>query len=281
MEYLGTQNQDKSYATKDLIASALNGYYTDTQVDELYDSAINEVARNRTRVYLNPTRVTIASSSETNSSTTSTSGTLCYNVSTGHILYKVGTTYYNGSFYHSGYPRAAQAGDVVLFTSDTYTATMMYVHNGTNFVLAAMDYSGDIEDLESSIGSKTAVSVNGTFRTTASIYAPTTAGSIAVTTTSGIYNTTVSAQRLQAGGSGPEWVNTKQVTEFTTASTNTSAYATFANQLGTTDVTVTTYFYESSQWRKVLIDVYLTDTQVQLAFDTARKSQKFKVVMTR
>ena len=48
MEYLGTQNQDKSYATKDLIASALNGYYTDTQVDELYDSAINEAARNRT-----------------------------------------------------------------------------------------------------------------------------------------------------------------------------------------------------------------------------------------
>ena len=131
------------------------------------------------------------------------------------------------------------------------------------------------------IDAKSAVSVNGTFRTTASIYAPTTSGSIAVTTTSGVYNTTVSTQRLQAGSSGPEWLTTKQVTEFTTSSTNTSAYATFPNQLGTTDVTVTTYFYESSQWRKVLLDVALTDTQVQLSFDMARKSQKFKVVMTR
>ena len=131
------------------------------------------------------------------------------------------------------------------------------------------------------IDSKSAVSVNGMFKATSSIYAPTTAGSIAVTTSSGIYNTTVSTQRLQAGSSGPEWVTTKQVTVFTTASTNTSAYATFANQLGTTDVTVTTYFYESSQWTKVLLDVALTDTQVQLSFDMARKSQKFKVVMTR
>ena len=131
------------------------------------------------------------------------------------------------------------------------------------------------------IDSKSAVSVNGMFKATSSIYAPTTAGSIAVTTSSGIYNTTVSTQRLQAGSSGPEWVTTKQVTEFTTASTNTSAYATFANQLGTTDVTVTAYFYVSSQWRKVLLDVALTDTQVQLSFDMARKSQKFKVVMTR
>ena len=96
-----------------------------------------------------------------------------------------------------------------------------------------------------------------------------------------MYNTTLKAQRLQAGSNGPEWIYTTQVTEFTTASTNTSAYATFTNGLGTTDVTVTTYFYESSQWKKVLIDVYLTDTQVQLAFDTARKNQKFKVVMTR
>lgn len=281
MEYLGTQSQDKSIATKDLIAASLTEYYKDTQVDELFDSAVEEVYKNRPRVYVNPTRVNISSSSETNSSTTSTSGTLCYNTSTGHILYKVGTTYYNGAFIHSGYQRAAQAGDVVLFTSDTYTATMMYVHNGTNFVLAAMDYSGDIEDLESTIGSKSAVSVNGTFKTTASIYAPTTEGSVESTTTSGIYNTTLKSQRLQAGSNGPEWIYTTQVTEFTTASTNTSSYATFANQLGTTDVTVTTYFYESSQWKKVLIDVYLTDTQVQLAFDTARKNQKFKVVMTR
>lgn len=131
------------------------------------------------------------------------------------------------------------------------------------------------------IDSKSAVSVNGMFKATSSIYAPTTPGSIAVTTTSGLYNTTVSTQRLQAGSSGPEWLSTKQVTVFTTSSTNSSAYATFPNKLGTTDVTVTTYFYESGQWRKVLLDVYLTDTQVQLAFDMARKSQKFKVVMTR
>lgn len=281
MEYLGTQSQDKSVATKDLIAASLTEYYKDTQVDELIDSAVEEVYKNRPRVYVNPTRVNISSSSETNSSTTSTSGTLCYNTSTGHILYKVGNTYYNGAFTYSGYIRDSQAGDVVLFTSDTYTATMMYVHNGTNFVLAAMDYSGDIADLESTIGSKSAVSVNGTFKTTASIYAPTTAGSVESTTTSGVYNTTLKAQRLQAGANGPEWIYTTQVTEFTLSSTNTSAYATFANQLGTTDVTVTTYFYESNMWKKILLDVFLTDTQVQLSFDMARKNQKFKVVLTR
>lgn len=281
MEYLGTQNNDKSIATKDLIEDALADYYTGSKVDDVVGDVYTEMYKNRPRVYLNPTVVSISSSSETKASTTSTTGIVCFNTSTGHILYLVGTTYYYGSFMHSGYIRASQACDVVLFTSGTYTATTMYVHNGTNFVLAAMDYSGDIEDLESTIGSKSAVSVNGTFKTTASVYAPTTAGSVESTTTIGVYNTTLSSQRLQAGANGPEWIYTTQVTEFTLSSTNSSNYSIFDNALGTTDVTVSTYFYESGMWKKILVDVQISDSQVWVIFDIARQSQKFKVVMTR
>ena len=60
MEYLGTQNADKSIATKDLIADSLTDYYKDTQVDELFDDAVNEVYKNRPRVCVSPARVNIS-----------------------------------------------------------------------------------------------------------------------------------------------------------------------------------------------------------------------------
>lgn len=133
----------------------------------------------------------------------------------------------------------------------------------------------------SSSSSSVTITLNGTATTSPNIYAPTTKGTAAATTTSGIYTTRTEAQRLQAGTSAPTWLTVKQVTEFTLSSTNTSQYASFTNKLATTDCSVDVFFYESPYWKRVLVDVNISASTVQLIFDKARQSQKFKVVLIR
>ena len=129
--------------------------------------------------------------------------------------------------------------------------------------------------------SSVTVTLNGTTTDTPSFYAPTTKGTAAAATTSGIYTTRTEAQRLQAGTSAPTWLTVKQITEFTLPSTNTSQYASFTNKLATTDCSVDVFFYESPYWKRVLVDVSLSTSTVQLIFEKPRKSQKFKVVLIR
>ena len=132
----------------------------------------------------------------------------------------------------------------------------------------------------SSPSSSVTVTLNGTATDTPSFYAPTPKGTAAATPTSGIYTTRTEAQRLQATSAAPEWVTVKQVTEVTLPSDNTSRYAAFTNKLATTDCSVDVFFYES-YWKRVLVDVNISDSTVQLIFDKARQSQKFKVVLIR
>lgn len=132
----------------------------------------------------------------------------------------------------------------------------------------------------SSSSSSVTITLNGTATTSPNFYAPTSKGKIATSTISGIYTTRTEAQRLQATSAAPEWVTVKQVTEFTLPSDNTSRYATFTNKLATTDCSVDVFFYES-YWKRVLVDVNISDSTVQLIFDKARQSQKFKVVLIR
>ena len=133
----------------------------------------------------------------------------------------------------------------------------------------------------SSSSSSVTVTLNGTATTSPNFYAPTTKGTAAATTTSGIYTTRTEAQRLQATSAAPTWLTVKQVTEFTLSSTNTSQYASFTNKLATTDCSVDVFFYESPYWKRVLVDVNLSTSTVQLIFDKPRQSQKFKVVLIR
>lgn len=149
-----------------------------------------------------------------------------------------------------------------------------------------MEYLGTQSSTDSiatleNVNAKTSVTLNGTAVSNASIFAPTAQGATASTATSGIYTTRKEAQRLQSGTPTPSWVTTKQTTEFTTASDNTSRYATFSNALGTTDVCVSVYFYEGGTWKLILVDVSVTASTIQLTFDMARKSQTFKVVIIR
>ena len=78
------------------------------------------------RVYYNPQTVSFPLLHETMNSTNTTGGTICFNTQTGHILYKVGTTYYNGNFPDEGRSsvlRTPDEGDIVILEDgDVYVS---------------------------------------------------------------------------------------------------------------------------------------------------------------
>ena len=106
-------------------------YYTRGSVDTAVNRAKYEAS---TRVFRNPTKV--SGVTETLNSTTATGGTICFNTSTGHILYKVSNTYYLGTFPDSEFFnafRSVQKGDIVIY--DETGVMQFYVNvDGMNFV---------------------------------------------------------------------------------------------------------------------------------------------------
>ena len=106
-------------------------YYTSGSVDTAVNRAKYEAS---TRVFRNPTKV--SGVTETLNSTTATGGTICFNTSTGHILYKVSNTYYLGTFPDSEFFnafRSVQKGDIVIY--DETGVMQFYVNvDGMNFV---------------------------------------------------------------------------------------------------------------------------------------------------
>lgn len=96
------------------------------------------------RVYYSPQTVSLPLSQETMSSTSATGGTICFNLQTGHILYKVGTTYYNGSFPDEGRSselRTPGEGDIVISE-----AGEVYVSYGIN-TFTRITSASEIDDL--------------------------------------------------------------------------------------------------------------------------------------
>lgn len=94
-----------------------------TAVDERF---LSHKYDNNVRVFNNPPTVELPLSSETLSSSSTTGGTIYFNITTGHILYKVGTTYYAGSFpdeTRENQVRSPKQGDMVLLSSGTYVCT--------------------------------------------------------------------------------------------------------------------------------------------------------------
>ena len=94
-----------------------------TAVDERF---LSHKYDNNVRVFNNPPTVELPLSSETLSSSSATGGTIYFNITTGHILYKVGTTYYAGSFpdeTRDNQVRSPKQGDMVLLSSGTYVCT--------------------------------------------------------------------------------------------------------------------------------------------------------------
>lgn len=94
-----------------------------TAVDERF---LSHKYENNVRVFNNPPTVELPLSGETLSSSSTTGGTIYFNLTTGHILYKVGTTYYAGSFpdeTRENQVRSPKQGDMVLLSSGTYVCT--------------------------------------------------------------------------------------------------------------------------------------------------------------
>lgn len=100
------------------------------------------------RVYYNTKTVSLPLSQETMSSTSATGGTICFNLQTGHVLYKVGTTYYNGSFPDEGRSseiRTPGEGDIVISE-----AGEVYVSYGIN-TFTRITSASEIDDLYNEI----------------------------------------------------------------------------------------------------------------------------------
>ena len=94
-----------------------------TAVDERF---LSHKYDNNVRVFNNPPTVELPLSSENLSSSSTTGGTIYFNITTGHILYKVGSTYYAGSFpdeTRENQVRSPKQGDMVLLSSGTYVCT--------------------------------------------------------------------------------------------------------------------------------------------------------------
>ena len=94
-----------------------------TAVDERF---LSHKYDNNVRVFNNPPTVELPLSSETLGSSSTTGGTIYFNLTTGHILYKVGSTYYAGSFpdeTRENQVRSPKQGDMVLLSSGTYVCT--------------------------------------------------------------------------------------------------------------------------------------------------------------
>lgn len=112
-----------------------------TAVDERF---LSHKYENNVRVYNNPPTVELPLSSENLSSSSTTGGTIYFNITTGHILYKVGTTYYAGSFpdeTRENQVRSPKQGDMVLLSSGTYVCT----ESQNTFVKISANAGTDLE----------------------------------------------------------------------------------------------------------------------------------------
>lgn len=118
-----------------------------TAVDERF---LSHKYDNNVRVFNNPPTVELPLSSENLSSSSTTGGTIYFNLTTGHILYKVGTTYYAGSFpdeTRENQVRSPKQGDMVLMSSGTYVCT----ESQNTFVKISANAGTDLEEWKSSV----------------------------------------------------------------------------------------------------------------------------------
>lgn len=118
-----------------------------TAVDERF---LSHKYDNNVRVFNNPLTVELPLSSENLSSSSATGGTIYFNLTTGHILYKVGTTYYAGSFpdeTRENQVRSPKQGDMVLLSSGTYVCT----ESANTFVKISANSGTDLESWKSSV----------------------------------------------------------------------------------------------------------------------------------
>ena len=118
-----------------------------TAVDERF---LSHKYDNNVRVFNNPPTVELPLSSENLSSSSATGGTIYFNLTTGHILYKVGSTYYAGSFpdeTRENQVRSPKQGDMVLLSSGTYVCT----ESPNTFVKISANAGTDLESWKTEV----------------------------------------------------------------------------------------------------------------------------------
>lgn len=133
-----------------------NGGVTKTYLETNYynsgsvDTAVNNAKyQATTRVFRNPTKV--SGVTEAQQSTNTTGGEICFNTSTGHVLYKVSNTYYLGTFPDSEFfnaLRSVHKGDIVIFDD---TDVMQFYLNVDGFNFVKVHDKAEITALETKI----------------------------------------------------------------------------------------------------------------------------------
>ena len=140
---------ESTFSASSAVQSKFSDYYTVEETDELL--ATNE--QHHVRVYLTPSTIALALSSEVSSSVGTTGGKIYFNTTTNHILYYVSTKYYSGTFPDPEFdnqPRQARPGDIVILTSTDGTENKIYVRKDSLDFIPVTDLKR-IKDIEASI----------------------------------------------------------------------------------------------------------------------------------
>ena len=210
------------------------------------------------RVYYSPQTVSLPLSQETTSSTNTTGGTICFNTQTGHILYKVGTTYYNGAFPDEGrYSelRSPGEGDIVISEDGD-----VYVSYGLNN-FAKITSASELDDLYAEISTLNSWKTTATNQISAlETWKTSTASTLEILTGSSDSNGTINKwKELEAFLSGftdSESASLKEQLDAKVAKGPTSATSGFASATTYTPTlgTMTTSSKSAKAYRRLTVD---------------------------
>lgn len=210
------------------------------------------------RVYYSPQAVSLPLSQETTSSTNTTGGTICFNTQTGHILYKVGNTYYNGAFPDEGRSselRSPGEGDIVISEEGD-----VYVSYGLN-TFTKITSASELDDLYAEISTLNSWKTTATNQISAlETWKTSTASTLEILTGSSDSNGTINKwKELEAFLSGftdsesaslKEQLDAKATKGPTSATTGFASAATYTPTLGT----MTTSSKSAKAYRRLTVD---------------------------
>lgn len=273
VSYLGTNYYDKTSVDNLLTGYSKTGHTqtssTITDWEARWETSFGESSaaverftqfanEKLVRVYYNPQTVSLPLSQETTSSTNTTGGTICFNTQTGHILYKVGNTYYNGAFPDEGRSselRSPGEGDIVISEEGD-----VYVSYGLNN-FAKITSASELDDLYAEISTLNSWKTTATNQISAlETWKTSTASTLEILTGSSDSNGTINKwKELEAFLSGftdsesaslKEQLDAKIAKGPTSATTGFASASTYTPTLGT----MTTSSKSAKAYRRLTVD---------------------------
>ena len=274
VSYLGTNYYDKTSVDNLLTGYSKTGHTqpssTITDWAERWETSFGESSavverltqfanEKLVRVYYSPQTVSIPLSQETTSSTNTTGGTICFNTQTGHIIYKVGNTYYNGAFPDEGRSselRSPGEGDIVILEDGD-----VYVSYGLNN-FAKITSASELDDLYAEISTLNSWKTTATNQISAlETWKTSTASTLEILTGSTDSNGTINKwKELEAFLSGftdSESASLKEQLDAKVAKGPTSATSGFASAATYTPTlygSMTTTSKSGKAYRRITVD---------------------------